>query len=204
MAMYQGEPVALGCGWDMALGGAWAGSSLEMPASMAAHAACGKACFESFEQRKRAKSTFFVAFYGVVVPHSVKLFGWLGFSHLYLAEKHGFEDTFQYTLLPTLTRRGALTRNDANQGKDTLDYALNFDDVPSDKAEVRAELTAIGGSINISLTRMGYIMTPTYKKMAAGICGMKADDMCVPADLIATNHLKWLQSQSSGQITSRL
>lgn len=204
MAMYQGELVAIGCGWDMALGGVWAGSGLEMPASVAAHAACGKACIDYFEQRKRAKSTFFVAFYGVVVPHSVKLFGWLGFSHLYLAEKHGFEDTFQYTLLPTLTRRGALTRNDANQGKDTLDYALNFDDVPSDKAEVRAELAQIGGTINISLSSMGYVMSANHKKMVAGIVGMKVDELCVPADLIATNQLKWIQSQSSRRITSRL
>ena len=203
VAVYEGEPVALGCGWDMALGGAWAGSGLEMPASMAAHAACGKACFESFEQRKRAKSTYFAAFYGVVPPHSVKLFGYLGFSNFGIAHKLGFGDSFQYTLIPTLTKRGLFTDTGIPEA-DTLNYPLQFADVPSDSAEVRAELTKIGGTINISLTRMGYIMTPAYKTMAAKICGMKADEMCDPADLIATNHLKWLQSQSSGRITSRL
>lgn len=203
VAMYRGQPVALGCGWDMALGGVWAGSGLEMPASMAAHGACGKACFESFEQRKRAKSTYFAAFYGVVPPHSVKLFGYIGFANFGIAHKLGFEDSFQYTLIPSLTKKGLFTESGIPE-EDTLNYPLRFVDVASDKAEVRAELAEIGGTINVSLTRLGYIMTPTYKKMAAGICGMKADEMCVPADLIATNHLKWLRSQFSGQITSRL
>lgn len=203
VAMYQGEPVALACGWDMAEGGVWAGSGLEMPASMGAHAACGKACLESFYQRKRAKSTYFAAFYGVIPPHSVKLFGYLGFANFGIAHKLGFEDSFQYTLIPTLTKKGLFTEQGIAEA-DTMNYPLSFADVPCDNAEVRAELEAIGGTINISLTRMGYIMTPVYKKMAAGICGMKADEMCDPADLIATNHLKWLRSQSSGPITSRL
>jgi len=204
VAMYQGELVAIACGWDMALGGVWAGSGLEMPASVAAHAACGKACIDYFEQRKRAKSTFFVAFYGVVVPHSVKLFGWLCFSHVYLAEKLGFEDTFQYTLIPTLTRRYKFSEKDAIQEEGILNDTLNFDDVPSDKAGVRAELAEIGGSINISLSSMGYAMSANHKNMVAGIVGMKVDELCVPADLIATNQLKWIQSQSSRRITSRL
>lgn len=205
VAMHHGEPVAIGCGWDMDLGGVWAGSGLEMPASLAAHAACGKACMDVFEHSKRAnKSTFFAAFYGVVVPHSVKLFGWLGCAHLYLAEKMGFEDTFQYTLIPTLLKRGVMSEKDAIPGEDTLNYSVNFDDVHSDKAEVRAELSELGGTINISLSSLGYVMTPNHKKMMAGIIGMKADELCVPADLIATNQLKWIQRQSSDRITSRL
>jgi hypothetical protein len=205
VAMHNGEPVAIGCGWDMALGGVWAGSGLEMPASMAAHAACGKACMDSFEQMKRAnKSTFFAAFYGVVVPHSVKLFGWLGCSHLYLADKLGFDYTFQYTLIPTLLKRGVCSENDAIQGEDTVNCALSFNDVPADKPEIRAELSALGGTINISLSSVSYSMTPENKKMMAQTVGMKADDLCVPADLIATNQLKCIQSQSSGRITSRL
>lgn len=203
VAMHHDELVAIGCGWDAALGGVWAGSGLEMPASMAAHAACGKACMDSFEQRRRA-STFFAAFYGVVVPHSVKLFGWLGCSHLYLAEKLGFEDTFQFTLIPTLLKRGVMSEKDAIPGADTLNYALNFDDVPSDKPEVQAELSELGGTINISLSSIGYALSPNHKKMMAGIIGMKADELCKPADLIATNQLKWVHSQSNGQITSRL
>lgn len=203
VAMYQGEPVALGCGWDLALGGVWAGSGLEMPASMAAHAACGAACIAEFQKNKRAESTYFAAFYGVVPPHSVKLFGYLGFANFGIAHKLGFEDSFQFTLIPTLTKRGLFTGKD-DAGSDSMNWPLLFADVPSDNADVRAELEKIGGTINIALTRMSYIMTTPYKKMAAGICGMKADEMCDPADLIATNHLKWLQSQSSGIITSRL
>jgi hypothetical protein len=203
VAMYEGEPVALGCGWDMAEGGVWLGSGLDMPPSMASHAACGKACFESFQQRKRAKSTYFAAFYGVLPPHSVKLFGYLGFSNYGIGHKLGFEDSFQYTLIPALTNRGLFTDQGIPEA-DTMNYPLAFADVPSDNAEVRAELEKIGGTINISLTRMGYIMTPAYKKMASAICGMKPDDMCKPADLIATNHLKFIQSQRGGMITSRL
>jgi len=197
-----GEPVAIGCGWDLALGGVWAGSGLEMPASLSAHAACGQACFESFEQRKRA-STFFIAFYGVVVPHSVKLFGWLGFSQFYLADKLGFKDCFMYTLIPTLTKRGMLSEKDV-VSQETMAYALNFADIPSDRAEVKAELEAIGGTINVSLSNMGYIMSPHHKKTSARVVGMTSDEMCGPAELIGTNHFNWLQSQFSGQITSSL
>lgn len=185
-------------------GGVWDGSGLDMPASMAGHAACGNACSKSFQQRNSAKSTYFAAFCGVLPPHNVKLFDYIGFANLSLAHKLGFEDSFQYTLSPTSNNRGLFSEKDMSAEKETFNYALDFVDVPSDSADVRAELDKIGGTINMSLTNMDYIMSPTYKKLAAGVCGMKADDMCVPADLIATNHLKWLQSKSSGQITSRL
>jgi len=203
VAMYQGEPVALGCGWDMAEGGAWAGSGFEIPASMAAHAACGKAAFDEFNQRKKAESTYFAAFYGVLAPHNVKLFGYLGFSNFCIAHKLGFQDSFQYTLIPSLTSKGLFTEKGLDEA-DTINWPLRFADVPSDKAEVSAELKELDGNINISLTRMGYIMEPAYKKMAAAICGMKSDELYLPSELIATNHLNWLRSQSTEQITSRL
>lgn len=202
MAMYRGQPVALACGWDMAEGGVWAGSGFEMPASLAAHAACGKACFDSFEQRKRASSTYFAAFYGVVPPHSVKLFGYLGYSNFGIARALGFEDTFQYTLIPALLKKGLFTEQGIPE-EDTMNYPLKFVDVASDKEEVRAELAELDGTINISLTRLGYAFTPEYRKMAAKICGMEAEEMCAPADLIAANHMKWLQGPST-RITSRL
>lgn len=203
VAMYQGEPVALGCGWDMADGGVWAGSGLEMPASMAAHAACGKAAFDQFNERKRSESTFFAAFYGVLPPHNVKLFGYLGFSNFCIAHKLGFQDSFQYTLIPALTGKGLFTEQGEDPA-DTMNWPLRFADVPSDKPDVCAELKDLDGNINISLTRTGYLMTPVYKKMAAAICGMKSDELYIPSDLIATNQLNWLQSQSSGQISARL
>merc|ERR1712070_317150 len=117
-----------------------------MPASLEAHAACGRACSESFEQRKKEGSTFFIAFYGVVPPHSVKLFGWIGFSQFYLAEKLGFKYSFMYTLLPTMTKRGMLRKEDVLPGQDTEVYSLNFADITSDNAEAQAELAAIEGT----------------------------------------------------------
>jgi len=204
VAIYQGEPVALGVGWDTADGGVWAGSGLEMPASMAAHAACGKAAFDSFQEKKKGASTFFAAFYGVLPPHNVKLFGYLGFSNFCIAHKLGFQDSFQYTLIPALTGKGLFTEQDKDAA-DTMNWPLAFADVPSEQADVRGELVGLEGNINISLTRTGYLMGPEYKKMAAGICGMKSDQLFIPSDLIATNQLNWLRSQSSGgRISARL
>lgn len=203
VAVYQGQPVALGCGWDMAEGGVWAGSGFECPVSMAAHAACGTAAFEQFNERKRSGSTYFAAFYGVLPPHNVKLFGYLGFASFCIAHKLGFQDSFQYTLIPALTGRGLFSETGI-AASDTMNWPLKFADVPSDQADVRSELKELDGNINISLTRMGYIMTPEYKTMAGKIVGMKADELGVPSELIATNHLNWLQNQSTGIITSRL
>jgi len=203
VAMYQGEPVALGCGWDMAEGGVWAGSGLDMPASLAAHAACGKAAFDSFLERKKAERTYFAAFYGVLPPHNVKLFGLCGFSNFCIAHKLGFQDSFQYTLIPTLTKKGLFTEKD-NAGSDSINYPMRFRDVPSDKPEVRSELEELDGNINISLSSLDFIMTPTYVKMAAAICGMKGPDLFKPSDLIASNQLKWIQNQDNARITSRL
>jgi len=203
VALYQGEPVALGFGWDMADGGAWAGSGLEMPVSMATHAACGKAAFEEFAKREKAKSTFYGGFHGVLPPHSVALFGYLGFSNLCLAHMMGFEDSFQYTLDPSLASKSLFTRTD-KEAADTVHWPLQFADVPSDSDAARAELGELDGTINLSLTRMGYVMGPDYRKMAAGIVGMKANEVFEPSQMIAVNHLKWLRRRSSGRIAARL
>lgn len=203
VAMHQGEPVAIGCSWDIAEGGVWAGSGLEMPASMASHAACGKAAFESFTKREKAKSTFFAGFYGVLPPHSVALFGYLGFSNFCLAHMLGFEDSFQFTLIPALTAKGLFSDKD-KAAADTMNWPIRFADVPSDSAPARAELGELDGTINLSLTRMGYIMQPEYKKMAAGICGMKAAELFEPSQMIAVNHLRWIRSRAGGRIAARL
>merc|ERR1711865_414174 len=50
MGKHEGKSVGLGCCWDYAEGGVWANSGFEMPASLAAHGACGKACFDAVEQ----------------------------------------------------------------------------------------------------------------------------------------------------------
>jgi len=203
VAMYQGAPVALGCGWDTAEGGVWAGSGLEMPSSLAAHAACGKAAFDSFNEKKTSESTYFAAFFGVLPTHNVKLFGFCGFSNFCIAHKLGFQDSFQYTLIPSLTKKGLFTEKD-NAGGQSINYPMPFAEVPSDIPEVSAELRELGGNINLSLTKLDFIMSPTYQKMAAAICGMTGPELSKPSELIATNQLKWIQSQASKRITSRL
>jgi hypothetical protein len=202
VAMHQGEPVALGCSWDMADGGAWEGSGLKMPASMEAHAACGRAAFEGFAQREKAKSTFYSGFYGVLPPHSVALFGYLGFSNLCLAHMLGFEDSFQFTLQPALTKKGLWTEKDTNVA-DNMTWPLRFDEVTSSSDVARAELGELDGTINLSLMRLGYMMGPEYKKMAAGICGMKSNELFEPSQMIAANHLKWIRSRAKKQSVQR-
>lgn len=203
VAIHNGEPVALGCCWDVADGGVWKGSGLEMPASLAAHAAAGKAAFESL--KTRSDKTFFCAFYGVLPPHNVALFGYLAISGFMMAHAMGFQDTFQYTLLPTLIGRGVF----AKHGKDTsenMDWTMRFADVPTDNAAVSAELKELNGNINLSLTNMNYVMGEDYMTKAAGTVRLKtADEIRRPAQLMATNHLNWLkQTQPTNRIASRL
>jgi len=203
VAVHKGQPVALSCCWDAAEGGVWAGSGLEMPASLAAHAACGKECFAQLP--KRGKKTFFAAFYGVDIPHNGQLFGYLGMSSFVMANALGFEDTFQYTLLPTLTGRGLFTEQDKDEA-DTINWPTRFADVPTADPAVSAELTELGGNINLSLTRLGYALEPEYMKMAAATVRMQTgDELLRPSQLMGMNHLKWLQqTQSRNIITSRL
>lgn len=205
VAMHKGEPVALGCSWDAAEGGVWKDSGLEMPASCAAHAACGKACFDAFAEKDTGKKTLFAAFYGCLPPHNVKLFGYLGMSAFVMAAALGFESTFQFTLLPTLTGRGLFTEQDKD-ANDTINWPMRFADVTGSSPAVTAELKELDGNINLSLTRLGYALAPEYMNMAAATVRMKTgDELLLPSQLMGLNHLKWLQQTQSGDIiTSRL
>jgi len=205
VAMHNGEPVALGCTWDMAEGGVWKGSGLEMPASCAAHAACGKACFDAFAEKDTGKKTLFAGFYGCLPPHNVKLFGYLGMGAFVMGAALGFEDTFQFTLLPTLTGRGLFTEQDKDPN-DTINWAMKFSEVTAASPAATAELKELDGNINLSLTRLGYALAPEYMKMAAATVRMKtADELFQPSQLIALKHVQWLQQTQSGNIiTSRL
>lgn len=205
VAMYQGEPIALGCTWDMAEGGVWKDSGLEMPASCAAHAACGKACFDAFAEKNTGKKTLFAAFYGCLPPHNVALFGYLGISAWVMGSALGFEDTFQFTLLPALTGRGLWSEQDTNPN-DTINWSIKFSDVAPADPVVAMQLQELAGNINLSLTRLGYIFSPEYLKYAASIVRLKTgEELFQPSQLIALNQLKWLQqTQSSNVITSRL
>ena len=202
VAVHKGQPVALGCCWDIAEGGVWKDSGLEMPASLAAHAAAGKAAFESFE--RRSDKTFFAAFYGVLAPHNVALFGYLAISSMMMAHAQGFQDAFQYTLLPTLIGRGGVFEKHGTDSENK-NWMMRFADVPADDV-VSAELKELDGNLNISLTDLDYATGEAYLTRAAGTVRLKtSDDIRRPAQLMANNHVSWSkQTQSNSMITSRL
>jgi len=204
-----GEVVALGFGWDVAEGGVWKDSGLEMPASLAAHAACGKFAFDSLTARGK---TYFGAFYGVLPPHDGVFFGYLAVTGYTMARERGFQDGFQYTLLQTLTKRGGGVFGKFGQGDDNMNWHLEFADVAAANADksVSDELREIGGTVNVSLTNLDYAIKGDkgdewMARCAATVRLESADHIRRPAQLIATNHAKWLsQTQSTNMITSRL
>jgi hypothetical protein len=211
VAKHNGKLIGLGCCWDVAEGGVWAGSGMEMPASLSAHAACGKACFDALPQRGR--KTLFVAFYGILPPHSAHCFGIMAMSHFKLGNEMGFEDAFQFTLLPTLKGRGVFSDDKSND--DSLNWAMKFTDVASDKADVLDELKELDGSINLQLTATNYNLGEEYMKMAAVTVRMKPHtELRQKMEETAANHQKFLQSfdfqysqyiaPGNSQINSRL
>jgi hypothetical protein len=210
VAKHNGKAIGLGCCWDVADGGVWADSGLEMPVSLSAHAACGKACFDALP--KRGRKTLFVAFYGILPPHSAHCFGIMAMSHFAMGQAMGFEDSFQFTLLPTLKGRGVFA--DERKNDDTHNWAMKFTDVASDKAEVLEELKELGGSINLQLTRTSYNLGEEYMKMGAVTVRMKPDELRRAMDVTAAAHLKFLRSfdfewsqyvaPGNAQTTSRL
>eukprot|EP00928_Gymnodinium_smaydae_P037956 TRINITY_DN26286_c0_g1_i1.p1 TRINITY_DN26286_c0_g1~~TRINITY_DN26286_c0_g1_i1.p1 ORF type:complete len:292 (+),score=29.48 TRINITY_DN26286_c0_g1_i1:65-940(+) len=196
VVVYQGEPVAFGCGWDMADGGVWEGCGLEMPASVEGHAACGKAAFEEFAKRKRDKSTFFYAFAGVKPPHSSALFAYLLAVSFCLAHKMGFEDTFLYTLMPSVMKLGDIVGQGTN-AEDCMFWTFPFSDVPSSSETVRAELAKLGdGTMKLNLLKLAYMFNnPDYQKSGAGAFNLGAAQIFEPAMKIAENQLKWLHNR---------
>lgn len=204
VAVHKGQPIALGCCWDVTEGGVWKDSGFEMPASMAAHAAAGKAAFESLETR--SDKTFFAAFYGVAPSHNAALFGYLAISSFMMAKAMGFQDGFQYTLLPTLIGRGGGVFEKHGTDSENMNWMIKFADVPADSADVSAELADLDGNLNISLTDLNYALGEAYMARAAGTVRLKtSDDIRRPAQLMARNHVNWLkQTASTHRIFSRL
>jgi len=205
VAVHQGEPVAVGFTWDVAAGGVWKDSGLEMPASLAAHAVCGKAAFDSLLMRG---PTFFGGFFGVLQPHDGQLFIYLAVCSYMMAYSLGFQDGFQYTLLPTLNKRGGIF---GKFGKDdeNVNWHVTFDEIAAgnDDAAVSEELRELGGNVNLSLTDLNYAMgSEEYMGRCAATARLQtAEEVRRPVLQIATNHAKWLkQSQSTHTITSRL
>jgi hypothetical protein len=210
VAVHNGEPVAVGFGWDAAEGGVWKGSGLEMPASLAAHAACGKAAFESLTARGE---TFFGGFYGVLPPHDGVLFGYLAVAGFMMAQQLGFQDGFQYTLLPTLNKRGGVFGK-FGEDSDNMNWHLQFSEI-ADAADmnkaVSDELRDMGGTVNISLTSLNYAINGTEKgtewmdRCAATVKLPSTEHMRRPSLMMATNQVQWMRgNQSTNIITSRL
>lgn len=169
ISKHDGKIMGLGVAWDIAEGGVWAGSGLEMPTSLSAHAACGKACFDSLP--KRGKKTLFAAFYGLLPSHHPTVFGIMAMCHFESAKKMGFEDTHQFTLLPNLKGRGVF--GDTQTNEDSLNWSKKFTDVVSDKPEVLEELKELGGSIVLQLATLDYGVGDEYYQMAANTVRMK-------------------------------
>merc|ERR1712070_397708 len=201
---HKGEPVAVGFSWDVAEGGVWKGSGLEMPASLAAHATCGKAAFDSLQMRG---STFFGGFFGVLPPHDGVLFGYLAVSSFMMGHALGFADAFQYTLLPTLNKRGGVFGKFGQDGEN-MNWYVQFAEIAADAADkdVSDELKELGGTVNLSLTSLNYVLGEEWMARAAATVRLQTSEQIrQPAHLMATNHLKWLrQTQSSNKIISRL
>jgi len=201
VAVHKGEPVALSFNWDVAQGGVWQDSGLEMPVSLAAHAAAGKASFESLKARG---STFFIAFVGVVAPHPGALISWFGVSSTAMAQAMGFQDLFMFSLIAALKDRAGIYQREQNDFENH--WQIRFADIDSGSAAVSAELKQLDKSISCSLIDLNHALGDDYMTAWAATCRMKtADELRQPAELMAKKQLNWLkQTQSTSRVTSRL
>jgi hypothetical protein len=186
-------------------GGVWKDSGLEMPASLAAHAACGKAAFDSLSMRGQ---TFLVGFVGVLPPHDGVLFGYMASAAFTVGHALGFKDGFQFTLLPTLNKRGGVFQKFGDD-ESNLNWNIKFADFAANiaDAEVSKEIRDLDGNINLSRSSLDYIVGDEWMARAAATVRLAtADDMRAHAQPLATNHVNWLkrQTQSTPMIPSRL
>jgi hypothetical protein len=190
IAKHEGKVIGLQFSWDVAEGGVWNGSDIEMPASLAAHAAIGKACFDALPQRGRR--TIFCAFSGILPPHSANCFGIMAMCVFCMGRAMGFEDSFQFTIIPNLKGKGVFSDSNSD---DSLNWALKFSDVPSERADVLEELKDLDGSINSQVTATSYTLGNEYMKMAAVTSRIKnPDDLRHAMEVTSANHLKFLRS----------
>jgi hypothetical protein len=202
---HDGKVVGLGCCWDLAEGGVWAAAGMDMPASLAAHGAIGKACFDALP--KTDNKILFVAFYGMIPPHSPHCFGIMAMSHFAMGKAYGYDKAFQFTLIPSLKGKGVFT--DDKFTEDSMNWKMSFADVSSDNAQVLDELKDLEGAINLQVTSLDYNLSDEYVYMAALTVRMKKmEEMRVPFEILTDSHLKYLKSYgiSTGnqQLTSRL
>lgn len=193
VAKHNGKVVGLGCAWDAADGGVWANSGLEMPDSLRVHSACGKACFDALP--KRDGKVLFGAFVGILPKYSAHCFSIIVCSTFAVGRKMGFEYTFQFTLLPNLQKRAGIFTDIGAPADESLNWAVKFTDIVSERAEVLEELQELGGVINCNLNRYSYNESDEYMQLAATMVRMETgDELRRLVDVAADNHFKWLQS----------
>jgi hypothetical protein len=194
VAMHKGQVVAIGFSWDHAEGGVWKDSGLEMPESLAAHASCGKAAFDSLQKRG---DTWFGGFFGVLPPHGVELFGYLAVSSFLMGEALGFEDAFQFTLLPTLDKRQGGVFSKYGDEEDNLNWDVKFSEIAARLGgAVGDELRELDGNINLSRTKMSFVLGEEWMGRAAKTVRLPtSQSIREPAMQMTTNHLNWLKRQ---------
>lgn len=194
VVIHSGEPVALAFSWDAAEGGVWKDSGLEMPDSLAVHAACGKAVFDSLKVRGK---TWFIGFSGVLPPHKPHLFGYLAVSSFMMGRALGFPDGFQYTLLPTLSSRAGSVFEEFGSDAENTQWHLQMSEIAADAGEAAAaELQGMEGVVTCSLTNMDFALGEECEWMtraAATVRLKSAKEIHGPAQEMATNHVEWLR-----------
>merc|ERR1719174_166143 len=153
----------------------------------------------------------FSGFFGVLPPHDGYMFGILAVSSFIMGHLSGFQSGLQFTLLPTLNKRGGVFGKFGSE-EDNAQWDIPFSEV-ADSLEGPAadDLREMGGNINISLTTMDFALNLTGKgeewfARAAASCRLDgAEAIRRPAEEMAVNQMNWArQKQSSNVIASRL
>lgn len=194
VVLLNGEPVALNTNWDASSGGAWAGSGLTMPASLGFHAAVAVASFNSLP--KTDDKVVFAAFGGVLPGHPSKFFGLLAWASWAMATELGYHKSFQYSVLPKLVGRSKLQLTLEESDVQRM-WDIKFEDITSSTPDVQAELKASEGVSTVSLSHISFLTGKIYTKLLATTLRATPDEVTVPAQEIAANHLKLRNGASS-------
>lgn len=202
VAMHKGKCIALNTSWDVAEGGAWKDSGLTMPASVAAHAACAKACFETLDQDAEGP-IIFAAFCGVLPGHSGQLFGVLGVSTLIMARDMGYKRSFLYTVLPVIIGRSAGDERLKRTEEHKISW-LKFEDMPSDNEAVVQELKDLGGTSQITNVCTTWSAGSEYIGALAPVVKLDEETLTAKTHEIAYSHLARLGHKSMTQHTAKL
>jgi hypothetical protein len=197
VAFHNGKAVAIGCNWDVADGGVWEGSGLEMPASMEAHAQIGQTAFASLD--RHGKKTWYCGFYGVVPGHSATLFSYLGTMGCMMARTLGFEDMFVYSMLPSLQGREGMYSRKSNANE--THWKVLFADIDDASPAVSAELKELDGTLALGLSDITFTLEDDYLTGVAKMTRIKGgvDALRGPSQEMADKQLAWIKQTQSAQ-----